>query len=718
MKKPELLKYALARKKEGYSIVIVTENSKAGTANRDASESEIEKHVSSGGNLGTIPPEHICIIDVDRHGDIDGLKSLKELQTKLRLNLKVSVYSPNDGRHIFVFVPPEYRQTLRSRGNFLPGLDLMFKNRYTVTPFSEINGKSYILADSGFTVNRINNKEFWKILNDSTVSTKETATLGWTPGNRQNNLVRLTWKIVSTENDLEKRDEKLELLKKEALENGYDDGEKEIDRCFQTAIDKRGKEDIELLKQAGLEPDSKPFFDTDIAAACHRFFHTFRANIVFVKHSSEYDLLVWDENKWTYDPEKCYELIWRNELSISQAFVQRDWLALSVQKRYSNRLLDQRKLKTIYESLFIVYRGLRKTDNLPEELKEIDFSQVNNDKDWLVFQSSAVNLKTGKEIPINESKTFYSTIALDFPYQKEPNCEIVEKLLVGKYDLFRAIAKSLFGGADRNLIVAIGNTGTGKTTFLEILNRALGDYACISQLEFLSRDNKPDSHDTSLVAILKGQRLVFGSDVADFNKFSPANIKRYVGSDVIVAREIREATREWQANYTIVFSENEIPYTGIFRHEAVADRVKFIQCDPFGVENELTKEEVYALKTDRTCYQSLLANLVEFCVYPNERFPDQTSFLIEAIESEYPDYFLNIKQHIDFVKSDDPELFVTTDEVWSRVKEYVGDAKRRSVIIILQRYIKRELEIVSTRSSDGKKRGWLGLDLVRRSVDF
>jgi putative DNA primase/helicase len=86
---------------------------------------------------------------------------------------------------------------------------------------------------------------------------------------------------------------------------------------------------------------------------------------------------------------------------------------------------------------------------------------------------------------------------------------------------------------DHILPFLYGLGGNGKTVFLEVSSRLLGDYASPAPLDFLLRGGREDE---SAVAGLSGLRMVVCSEVAQDARFNEPKVKLLTGGDKIRAR--------------------------------------------------------------------------------------------------------------------------------------------------------------------------------------
>ncbi|KOX16195.1 hypothetical protein ADK67_40290 [Saccharothrix sp. NRRL B-16348] len=99
---------------------------------------------------------------------------------------------------------------------------------------------------------------------------------------------------------------------------------------------------------------------------------------------------------------------------------------------------------------------------------------------------------------------------------------------------------SLFGGnAERLLVLLIGPTSTGKTTFLEIIAGALGEHAAPFSLSMF-RAKRDESPRPDLLDAMP-RRLLFSSEASDRWSLHSDEVKRLVGADSLAARALHSS---------------------------------------------------------------------------------------------------------------------------------------------------------------------------------
>jgi putative DNA primase/helicase len=124
----------------------------------------------------------------------------------------------------------------------------------------------------------------------------------------------------------------------------------------------------------------------------------------------------------------------------------------------------------------------------------------------------------------------------------------------------RIIGLSLLGkvNGDKQLApIMTGKGANGKTTALEAVSFALGDYAGTAEPALLMA-KRGDAHPTG-VADLLGKRLVIASETEQDRRFDISLLKRLTGGDTIKARYMRQDFFEFQPSHLVMLSTNHLP---------------------------------------------------------------------------------------------------------------------------------------------------------------
>jgi putative DNA primase/helicase len=107
------------------------------------------------------------------------------------------------------------------------------------------------------------------------------------------------------------------------------------------------------------------------------------------------------------------------------------------------------------------------------------------------------------------------------------------------------------------LVFIHGGGGEGKTTFINAITGAMGDYAVTAPMDtFIAAHG--DRHPTDL-AMLRGAHLVTASETEDGRQWAEARIKQLTGGDPISARFMRQDFFTFTPNFKLTIIGNHRP---------------------------------------------------------------------------------------------------------------------------------------------------------------
>jgi len=126
-----------------------------------------------------------------------------------------------------------------------------------------------------------------------------------------------------------------------------------------------------------------------------------------------------------------------------------------------------------------------------------------------------------------------------------------------------------------------GGGANGKSTFLEVVKAALGDYAVSTKGATIMAGARPESGgspDPQIIALV-GSRMVIAVETDEFGKLDEGRVKSLTGGDTITARFMRGEWFEFKPTFKIWLATNHRP---VIRgtDNAIWDRIRLI---PFTV---------------------------------------------------------------------------------------------------------------------------------------
>lgn len=131
----------------------------------------------------------------------------------------------------------------------------------------------------------------------------------------------------------------------------------------------------------------------------------------------------------------------------------------------------------------------------------------------------------------------------------------------GRQDLVdflqRAVGYAITGDTSEQVFFLLfGKGANGKTTFLNVMEQIIGDYAYHSEPDLLTP--KDGAHPTG-VADLHGRRFVVASETREGKKLDERTVKALTGQDTITARRLYQDFFSFTPTHKIFFAVNHRP---------------------------------------------------------------------------------------------------------------------------------------------------------------
>lgn len=185
---------------------------------------------------------------------------------------------------------------------------------------------------------------------------------------------------------------------------------------------------------------------------------------------------------------------------------------------------------------------------------------------WMLnVANGTVDLRDGELHPHRPEQLLTKLAPVEFDATAEsPRWQaFLEQIFAGDQEFVafvrRLVGVSLTGtpGAQK-LPICWGTGANGKSTFLAVLQRLLGDYAHQAPPEILMlRDGVGGA--TPDLADLQGRRFVATVETGEGRRLDEALVKTLTGGDAITARRLYQAPFTFQPSHTIWLSTNHLP---------------------------------------------------------------------------------------------------------------------------------------------------------------
>lgn len=475
-------------------------------------------------------PSGILVLDVDVKDGARGRESLEQLQKEHgALPVTLTNATPSGGWHLIMRHPGG---RIGNRTGMRPGLDVRGDGGYIVAPPSIIKGDSYHWKDENKTIAEA---PAWliELIGTASESTLDMSAVlkGLPRGTRNDQVFRYACKLRADNVPLP-----------EAQRFVLDAAA----RC-KPALDP--EEALACLASAWrYEPR---LHLTDLGNA-QRFVVRHGANARYIPEFKKW--ITWDGARWLFDEDgEVVRLTKETALSIyTEALAETDDARRATLGKWATNTEGERRLKAIIE--------LAKTEpGVPVHVSELDRAE------WLLGVTNGVlDLRTGAlRMP---SRADYITKMAHVEFVTEATCpewlKFLDRVFSGKATLIefmqRAAGYSLTGStAEQCLFLLWGGGANGKSTLVNTLRSALGDYSTQADAAtFMARDRSGASND---IARLRGARLVAAVETEDGQRLAESLVKQLTGQDTIAARFLYGEHFEFVPAFKLWLAANHKP---------------------------------------------------------------------------------------------------------------------------------------------------------------
>jgi putative DNA primase/helicase len=262
--------------------------------------------------------------------------------------------------------------------------------------------------------------------------------------------------------------------------------------------------------------------------------------------------MVYEDGRWSLD--KFNRIIMNAKATVQaildeyQASDNKEW----VQKK-AKSISSMTRLKAMAES----------AKSIEDVSVTIDIFDTDNYS--LNLRNGTYDLNSG-DIKAHDSKDMIARIA-EVDYDSEAKAPLWDKFLQeifdGNANLLRFIQRvsgyALTGDvSEQVLFILFGKGANGKTTFVEVIQRILKDYAVpLPSESLLSR--KGDAGIPNDIARMSKARFVCSTETDEGRKFSESKVKRLTGSDIITARFLNKEFFDYYPTHKLFIATNNRP---------------------------------------------------------------------------------------------------------------------------------------------------------------
>lgn len=495
-----------------------------------------ESYPDANIGLATGRDNNLVVIDIDVKNEAQGRESAVSLYASgVKFDTKI-VSTPSGGWHYYCQYPNNV-ESLKSRVNVLPGIDIRADGGYVLAPGSEINGNKYHFRSSEKDKPV---SEMPEMMLDIITKTPKGGSLstGTTvkQGSRNNHIFKVASRLRGDDVPLDLARSKI-LLEAKMCEPPLP--ESEALRCLDSAYDR-------------YQPNAKN--PTDVGNA-KRLTQLFGINLRYVIEFNKW--AYWNGSRWVFD-DSGYMM--RCAKKTARAIIEEaknesdDGRRVSLMKHAINSENKQR-----LEAMIDVAKS--------EDGVTISQSDLDQDEYLLGVSNGVVNLRTGSLLDSAKDKMITKQAHVEF--KPEAECprwiQFINEITGDDAELAdylqKVIGYSLTGDTkEQKLFFLYGHGANGKSVFVKTIQRMLGDYAMQTPVSTIMTKGKGSINND--VARLRGARFVATTETEEGSKFNESEVKLLTGGDRIAARFLHQEFFEFAPQFKLWISGNYKPVTG------------------------------------------------------------------------------------------------------------------------------------------------------------
>ena len=379
--------------------------------------------------------------------------------------------------------------------------------------------------------------------------------------------------------------------------------------------------------------------------------------------------LLWDGKRWNIDEKGAiYEM---GEKTVRKFFEKAPRQCRTTDE-VMTMMAHARRSSTAHkiESMLTTTRWHHRVSILPDEMDRDQF--------LLNCENGVIDLHCGRLYPHLRERmiTKVSPVVFD----EEADCPTWKKFLKDIFDNNRELIKFVqrFLGccltgdmSAQSMFILYGNGANGKSTFINVVNKIMGDYATTTPTEtFMQKKGEQASND---IARLKGARFVTAMESDEHGRLAESIIKRLTGNDVISARFLYGEYFEFIPTFKIVMATNHKPRVSGMDY-AIWRRIKLI---PFEQTFPVEKQDKRLPEKLERELPGILKWMVEGCIkWQRDGLGDAEA--VSAATDEYKNQMSDIQMFLSDCCTMEEEGMVRACDIYSAYKNWCEENNERA----------------------------------------
>lgn len=209
----------------------------------------------------------------------------------------------------------------------------------------------------------------------------------------------------------------------------------------------------------------------------------------------------------------------------------------------------------------------------------VSATEFDPSKDLVALNNGTMNLRKGVLQPHNPDDMLTKRIPITYDETARASRweQYLEEVLPDpqyRDYLQRAAGMAMLGDtSEAAFFVLWGETGCGKSQFLEVMKAAFGEYGVTAAASVFKESRGDDSRKSNGLHELRGARFVYTSETSEGTQLSGELVKRVTGGDTVTSHALYEREVEWKPAFTMFMGTNFRPTLNAF-DGAIWRRVK------------------------------------------------------------------------------------------------------------------------------------------------
>jgi P4 family phage/plasmid primase-like protien len=360
-------------------------------------------------------------------------------------------------------------------------------------------------------------------------------------------------------------------------------------RYWSREDDREGYDEIEKNNVDRLVNAAKSLTEHDVAAVIYaRFRDNYKCsdfkNNIWYRWTGH----IWRETDSGVDllmklSKQVADIFFKKEATIMQEMSQRELTECNGDKEGKSDcgVCDYCKMNDEKDSFHKVFTQLKKTAfkaNVMKECRELFFDEeftkkVDSNKDLIAFNNGVLDMTTADFVFRDGKPEDYISFStgIDYdsnrPYYEYPAWPEVEMFIkkvlpdkeVREYFLKHLATNILGGNTAQKFHILTGSGSNGKSMIMNLLSKALGDYACTVPISLFTQKRKSSGSAAPEVARLKGRRFVTMQEPDESIALNTGLMKEITSCEKVFARDLFKSGSEFEIQAKFHLACNDKP---------------------------------------------------------------------------------------------------------------------------------------------------------------